>query len=785
MSLTPGTRLGPYEVLAPIGTGGMGEVYRARDTRLGRDVAVKVLPPELGLDPARLLRFERETRLVASLSHPNILALHDSGRADSVVFAVTELLEGGSLRERLSSERLSPRKVIEIGVAVAEGLAAAHARGIVHRDLKPENIFVTRDGQVKILDFGLARQEDLALEVVTTAPTTPAPTEAGTVLGTVGYMAPEQVRGEPADARSDIFAFGCVLYEMAIGRRAFPLSTRSDALAAILRDTPSFEGAPPGLAHILARCLEKSPDERFQSARDLAFALRELSGALPSASSLPVERGHRRALRIGLAVLGLVLLAAAVLVVRHGTSPFAHAFRSVAVLPLENLTGVPAQDYFADGMTEELISALSKIETLRVPSRTTIMRYKKTTKSLPEIAKELDVDAVVEGSVTRSGSAVKVTAQLLDARQDRHLWAGSFQRDLKDVLGLQAEVAQAIARETGVRLTARERSRLSAARSVDPEAYETYLKGVDHLSRGTAWDAQKGLEYFQESAAKKPDYALAYSGIADAYEQMAGSAFDVLSPREAFPKAKAAATRALEIDPMLAEAWTSLGWYTFIFERDWSLSESQLQKSLQLNPRYTVAHRSYSTLLARMGRFEEAIREAKRGHELDPGSVATTFNLGFALYLARRPDAALTWFRRTLEIDPNFLRGHWGAGLALTAKRNLEEAIAELSRAAELSQGRPGNLGSLGYAYGVANRRDDALRVLEALLKTSERYVPPATVAIVYSGLGEKDEAMRWLEKANEERDPWVTGLKVDPWYDPLRSDPRFQDLLRRVGPDP
>jgi TolB-like protein/Flp pilus assembly protein TadD len=456
---------------------------------------------------------------------------------------------------------------------------------------------------------------------------------------------------------------------------------------------------------------------------------------------------------------------------------------SIAVLPLANLSGDPQQEYFADGMTEELISDLAKISALRVTSRTSVMRYKSSSKSLPDIARELGVDAVVEGSVTRAGSQVKITAQLIDAVNDRHLWADSFQRELKDVLALQGEVARAIAREIGVRLTPQERSRLADKKAVNPEAYEAYLKGQYHLFRRTAPDALKSLEYFQEAVQKQPDYALAYAAIAGAYETAAGSAQGALSPREAFPSAKAAAMRAVELDPTLGEPYASLAWSSFVFDRDWKTAESQFQRSLQLNTNYPIAHENYAMFLARMSRFDEAIREMKRAQALDPVSLGVNSMMGITLSLARRDDEAIPWFHRVLDMDPNFLRARFGLGLALAHEKRYDEAIAELQKAVELSGGGAGQLAALGYAYAAAGRRAEALEIVQRLKERSrEHYVPPAMVAAVFSGLGEKDQAMVWLEKAVEERDPWLTSLKVEPMYDPLRSDPRFLDVLRRVG---
>ncbi|HEY7368918.1 MAG TPA: serine/threonine-protein kinase, partial [Thermoanaerobaculia bacterium] len=508
MPLPPGTRLGPYSILAPLGAGGMGEVYRARDNRLSRDVAIKVLPAAYAQDPDRLRRFRQEAIAASALNHPNILTVHDVGDVEGAPYVVSELLEGETLRERLTSGPLPSRKAVEIGIQIADGLAAAHEKGIVHRDLKPENLFLTTDERVKILDFGLAKRSrpDEGRESGSGAKTVTAGTQSGVVLGTLGYMSPEQVRGHSADHRSDIFALGATLYEMLTGRRAFAGASPADTMSAILREEPallpSAPDFPPALAQIVRRCLEKSPVERFQSARDLRFALQEsLRGSDTEAKAPPASRPTRGILWVALA--GLLLLA--LWLVRtftpapRLTEESAVAVHSLAVLPLENLSNDPEQEYFADGMTEALLTDLARLGAVRVVSRTSIMRYKRSQRPLPEIAKELGVDAVVEGSVLHSGDRVRITAQLIHAATDRHLWAESYERDAKDILSLQREIARAVADAIRIRLSAETEARLRAPVAVNPEAHREYLQGRFHWYKRTPEGFDRAIRHFERA----------------------------------------------------------------------------------------------------------------------------------------------------------------------------------------------------------------------------------------------------------------------------------------------
>ena len=652
MTLAAGTRLGPYEILSPLGAGGMGEVYRARDTRLGREVAIKVLPESFSRDADRLRRFEQEARAVSALNHPNILTLHDVGESGGAPYVVAELLEGETLRQRLLAGPLGARKAIEYGVQVAHGLAAAHEKGIAHRDLKPENIFVTADGRVKILDFALAKltQTEGAEAPLTSAPTSGGGTQPGVVMGSVGYMAPEQVRGRPADHRSDLFAFGAVLYEMLTGDRAFRGGSAVESMNAILTNDPpdpsrarSDVSPARDLETIVAKALKKNPAERFQSARDLGFALTETSGAL--SGPRPVEVRQPRA-RTAAIVAGVVLLVLAVLFTanvgglrnRLSRASSSVGIKSLAVLPLQNLSRDPEQEYFADGMTVELITDLAQIRSLRVISRTSIMGYKGTTKPLPQIGRELGVDGILEGSVQRAGNRVKITAQLIEAKSDRHLWAKSYERDLAEVLSLQSEVARSVAGEVQAALTPQEQARLEGKRLVDPEVYELYLKGRERFSMGVEKDLREAIALFEQAIARDPRDARSWAGVADSWASL--SDFYV-PPREAMPKAREAAETALRLDDSLADAHASLALVLTMYEWKWAEAEEEYRLALERNPGYAAAHDGYAMLLMSLGRNGEWPPKSLHARSLDPLSPMFQGNAGWDFIMSRQPGEAV------------------------------------------------------------------------------------------------------------------------------------------------
>jgi eukaryotic-like serine/threonine-protein kinase len=788
MTLAVGARLGPYEVLAPLGAGGMGEVYRARDTRLDREVAVKVLPERLSEDPAALLRFEREAKALAALSHPNVLTILDFGTQDRIAYAVTELLEGETLRSRLLRAQMSWREAAELGCELADGLAAAHSRGIVHRDLKPENVFLTGSGRPKILDFGLARRELLADRAEhRPQPTQTQETEPGALMGTVGYMSPEQVSGLTADARSDIFSLGCVLYEMVTGSRPFSGRTGAETLAAILRDEPAEPSrsgwpVPADLSGVIRHCLEKRPNDRFQTARDLVFALKAILAGTPAtvATVAPGARGKKRFVAISVAAAAVVL--GAVLVVTRGLPGRMGGVHSVAVLPLQNLSADPAQDYFVDGMTEELIACLAKVEKLRVISRTSVMQYKRTKKLLPQIARELNVDSIVEGSVLRSGQRVRITVQLVKAASGQNLWAESYEKDLTDVLGAQAEAARAIVGEIKVRLTPEEGKRLAKVRAVDPEAYDAYLKGRFYWSKFTGDDYQTAIGFFQKSIDRDPTYAPAYAGLAHTYRALAWEG--LIPPGDGMPRAVAAARKAQALDDTLAEVHFAVG-MNRLARWDYSNGLDELRKALASSPHDAIIRRFYSQALSRTGRWEEAIDEGKRTQMLDPLSVEANRGLGSIFYWAGRNDEAIRQFKKTIELDPKDARLHDHLAEVYSRKGMYQEAIAErqeylsLSGDEEAAEELGRDFADSGYRQAMRELYRKTLAFMEEAAKYA--YVSPIHFGVLHAQLGESDETFAFLEKAFEERQPWLGQLQFDPQFESLRSDPRFADLVRRI----
>ncbi len=755
-------QLGPYEVISPLGAGGMGEVYRARDSRLERDVAVKVLPESLVADPEALARFEREARAVAALSHPNILAIHDFGRESGTVYAVMELLEGETLRERLDAGPIPQRKALDYALQVAQGLAAAHEKGIIHRDLKPENLFLTRDGLVKILDFGLAKLDRSATAMggMSTAPTRPA-TRAGMILGTVGYMSPEQVRGAAADHRSDIFSLGAVLYEMLTGERAFRKESEIETMMAILREDPLEDSnvrkaLPPELEETIMHCLEKNPEERFQSARDLAFALRVAEGRGGAARSDAATR------------------AAAATPISEASA------NSIAVLPFRNLSADRENEYFSDGVTEEIINALTKIGALRVASRTSAFAFKGKEEDVRRIGAALGVRNVLEGSVRQAGRRIRIGAQLINVADGYHLWSERYDREMEDVFEVQDEIARAIADALKVRLLPAEEAGISTRGTEDVEAYNDFLKGRYYFNRR---EAPEAIAEFERALARDPGYTDAHTGLADSY--CIYGFYGGIPTLEAFAKARAAAEKAFELSPESAKVHVSLALVEHYFGWDVKNGEAELRQAIRLAPGSAPAYSWLGLMLAFTDRTVEALEMTRRATEIEPYSPNAQANVAWAYYGARRFEEAAGEFRRALHIDPNAPYPLWALGLTCMHLGRHSEAIASLEKALEVTKRRQSHyVALLGGAYAAAGRRSEALGILEELTERSAReYIAPFHLAFLHIPMGNLDEAVSCLERACAERNALGWWPRSCPFYDPLRSHPRFPALLEKILP--
>jgi eukaryotic-like serine/threonine-protein kinase len=785
-ALRPNQVVSHYRIIEKIGEGGMGVVYRARDDRLERDVALKFLPPALVADKSARDLLIREARAASALNHPNICTVYDIGQADGRDYIVMEYVKGSSLASQVRDGGLPDETVIRYGEQIADALAHAHEHGIIHRDLKSSNIMITPDGRAKVLDFGLAKRAPGEKTVDQTTQSFETDDTPG--AGTMHYTAPEILRGGRADARSDIWSLGVVLYEMVSGRRPFAGRTAYELSSDIMYHAPpSISPKNTGLASVLERCMEKSPADRYQHAVEVRAALSLLRATTPypkdsvnPLAGTPLGPRERRRWIVVAGALFVILLAMGGWAWVHQRAENVAAgetVHSLAVLPLENMSGDPSEEFFAAGMTEELTTQLAQISALRVISRTSMIQYKDSKKSLPEIAKELRVDAVVEGSVMRSGNRVRITAQLIQAATDRDLWAKSYEGNAQDVLGLQRNVAQEIADEVKARLTPEEQKRLSSAPTVNPAAHEAYLKGI-YLNKGTAAQKRRAKEYFEQAIRTDPNYAPAYAGLASFYWTMLD-----LPPREAMPMAKENALKALELDPDLAQAHSELAAIHFYADWDWASAEKEFQRALELNPNDAESHWLYSLMLSALGRADEAASEIERAEDLDPLSTTTQVTAGFLLYYARRYDAAIDQCRQVLELDANSAGAYDCLGSAYLAKGMYEEALAAAQRATSLSGNEPQRIVGLGRAYALADRPTDALNVLGQLrAQANVRYVPPYFFAVIYAALNEKDEAFGWLDKAVSEHDHYLVWLKVDRAVDPLRSDPRFQAMLQEVG---
>jgi serine/threonine protein kinase/Tfp pilus assembly protein PilF len=789
-----GQTISHYRVLEKIGGGGMGVVYKAVDTELGRFVALKFLPEDLAKDQQALERFHREARAASALNHPNICTIHEIGKHEGHSFIVMEFLEGMTLKDHVGGRPLEIETTRSLGIQIADALDAAHSAGIVHRDIKPANILVTNRGPVKVLDFGLAKMARALGTATDGGPTAKSAvtvedhlTTPGTTLGTVAYMSPEQVRGKDSDARTDLFSFGIVLYEMATGTLPFRGETAGVVFDSILNRAPVSPSrinsdVPARLEEIILKCLDKNPDNRYQSAKEVAVDLRRLADPTAAVATAARPRWRKGVLAIGILFVIVAALLSLISVLRQGP-PSDASIRSLAVLPLENLSHDSEQEYFAEGMTDAITTELAQIGAVRVISRTSTMQYKDANKPLPQIARELNVDAIIEGSVLRSGNKVRVTAQLIQASPERHLWAKSYESDLRDVLGLQSQVAQSVADQIRIKLTEEEESRLrKVAHRIDPEAHDAYLRGRYYANLGEPQDLTKARDYFQQAIKQDPLYAPAYTGLADYYSVL--PFYTSTPPDDVFPKAKAAVSRALRLDPSLAEAHASLAYILTYYDWNWTEAEREFQRALALNPNDATVHHRYSRYLSSLGRLDDALKEIRKAGELDPLSPIVKANVGVIYFFGREYDLAIRHLGEVLQEHPDFSTAHWGLGLAYEQKGMHKEAIAEFEKADALSKhGSVNTLASLAHAYAVAGQRSKALAIVSELeSRSQQKPISRYQFALVFAGLGQKDQAFAALETALRERSTLLTYLKMDARFDSLRQDLRFADLLRRMG---
>ena len=836
--LSPGFNLSHYRILSKIGAGGMGEVYLAQDTSaLGRTVALKILPAEVAKDKDRLQRFTQEARTVSNLNHPNILTVHEFGQTESASFIATEYVEGVTLREHLSNRRLKLIDILDVAIQIVGALNAAHEAGVTHRDLKPENVMIRKDHIVKVLDFGLAKlaepravvvgpkseaSEDVATKVL-------VKTEPGLVMGTVSYMSPEQSVGTGVDQRTDIWSTGVVLYEMVAGCVPFQGKDIHRQVIAIQEQDPAplsqqVEGVPERLEEIVAKCLAKDKNERYQTAKDLLIDLRNLRRKLDvdaeiertvapefrstsggtsrlRTQSSPPNAGATNAAQVraassaeyvvsGIKQHKLAVAAIALALVVSGVALVAFilrgrtadaAIKSIAVMPFVNQSGNADLEYLSDGMTDTLISSLSQLPNLNVKARSSVFRYKGKDASPQTIGKDLNVQAVLNGRIVQRGDQLTLTLELVDTQTENVIWSDQYTRKQADLVSLQSDVARDVSIKLKTKLSGVEEQKLAKNYTSNPEAYQLYLKGLFYWNKRTAEALKTSVDYYNQAISKDPNFAQAYAGLALAYllfpEYSAGS------PVESMPKAKAAATKALALDDTLAEAHTALAYTLFAFDRNNQESEREYRRAIELNPNYATAHQWYGGgLLTTTQRFDEAIAEGKRAAELDPMSLIVHLELAMDYYYARQYDNAIDQLRKTIELDRNWYLAHMILCQTYAVKGALPQAAPECQKAKELNDD-PGVLSFLAQVYAASGKRDEAMKLLGQMNEIAkQRYIAAYNFAGVYAGLGDKDQAFQWLERSLQDRAWDITYLKVDPMFDNLHSDPRFADLVRRVG---
>jgi eukaryotic-like serine/threonine-protein kinase len=786
-----GQTISHYLMVEKIGAGGMGVVYKAKDTRLARFVALKFLPDKTAHDPLALERFRREARAASVLNHPGICTIYDIGEQGGRAFIAMEFIDGETLRSRIQGKPLALQEILKLGIQIAEALDAAHTEGIIHRDIKPANIFVTRRAQAKVLDFGLAKLVPTGLagtDAELAAESADSTSIVGIISGTPSYMSPEQIRGDDLDPRTDIFSLGVVLYEMATGRQAFGGRTGGAIIEAVLTHPPVSVRSinpdiPPRLENIIDHALHKDRDQRYQLAADLLADLQQLNRetdfrqgpngdtkSIPVSTATPAFPSGSRRPRTSTRQKSVL----------RAERP-ARGISSLAVFPFENLTRDPENEYLSDGIPGSLINNLATVPRLRVIAQSTVFRYKGRQIDPQAVGRELHVRAVLTGRMMQSGGSLRVGTELVDVATGTQLWGEQFDRKPGDIFAIQDEISHEISEKLRLQLTRAEKKRLIKRHTQDPEAYRLYLQGRHHWNRWTEEGFYKAIGYFLQAVEKDPGYALAFAGVADSYVLLGWNSY--LPPKDAFPQGRAAAMKALQLDPGLGEAHASLAAVLWLYDWQWPEAQSEFKRSLALNPTYPTANHWHAEFVMTMGLPIEAITKMKNSQELDPLSLIINVAIGWAFYMARRYDEAIEQLLRTVELDPHYPVTYWILGLLYRITGRHDLAISAGEKAVHLSGGSPLIRAALAHTYGVSGRASEARQALDDLTQLAKRkYVAPHFLAGVYIGLGENDRAMEYLERSHDEHSHWLIYLHIDPSMDALRSNPRFQELLKRVG---